>query len=119
MTESKVTTINNLAQSALDEFEEMNTEQQLDFAKDILRQIKNICYTLSKTRYYVRVCKNRFDELDIENLSIYTLEDIKEEFIEIDYISEEEADSLDFADLQEIAINNNEFLEEIEVVKYL
>jgi len=119
MTESKVTTINNLAQSALDEFEEMNTEQQLDFAKDILRQIKNICYTLSTTRYYVRICKNEFEELDIENLTIYTLEDIKEDFIACDYISEDEADSLTIADLQEIAMNNNEFLEEIEVVKYL
>ena len=119
MTESKVTTINNLAQSALDEFEEMDTEQQLDFAKDILRQIKNICYTLSTTRYYVRLCKTHIGKLDIENLSIYTLEDIKEDFIACDYISEEEADSLDFADLQEVAENNNEFLEEIEVVKYL
>lgn len=119
MTESKITTINNLAQSALDEFEEMGTEQQLDFAKDILRQIKNICYTLNTTRYYVRVCQNHINELDIENLQLYTLEDIKEEFIAIDYIDEEEADSLTIADLQEIAMNNNEFLEEIEVVKYL
>ena len=119
MTESKVTTINNLAQSALDEFEEMDTEQQLDFAKDILRQIKNICYTLNTTRYYVRVCKDKYDELDIENLEIYTEDDIREEFIAIDYIDEEEADSLTIADLQEIAAENNEFLEEIEVVKYL
>ena len=119
MTESKVTTINNLAQSALDEFEEMDTEQQLDFAKDILRQIKNICYTLSTTRYYVRLCKTHIGKLDIENLTIYTLEDIKEDFIASGYIDEEEADSLDFADLQEVAENNNEFLEEIEVVKYL
>ena len=73
MTESRITTINNLAQSALDSFENDDIEQQLDFAKDILRQITNICYTLSKTRYYIRVCKNRFDELDIENLSVYTL----------------------------------------------
>ena len=90
MTESKVTTINNLAQSALDEFEEMDIEQQLDFAKDILKHITNICYTLSKTRYYVRLCKTHIGKLDIENLSIYTLEDIKEDFIVSGYIDEEE-----------------------------
>ena len=44
MSENAITRINNLAQSCLDDFEEMDTEQQLDFAKDILRQIQNICY---------------------------------------------------------------------------
>ncbi len=119
MTESKITTINNLAQSALDSFENDDIEQQLDFAKDILRQITNICYTLNTTRYYVRVCKDKYDELDIENLDIYSEDDIREEFIAIDYIDEEEADSLTIADLQEVAANNNEFLEEIEVVRSL
>ena len=48
-----------------------------------------------------------------------TEDDIREEFIAIDYIDEKEADSLTIADLQEIAAENNEFLEESEVVKYL
>ena len=120
MTESAITRINNLAQSALDDFEEMDTEQQLDFAKDILRQIKNICYDLSTKRYYVRICKNRqLDELDLENLQLYTEDDIREEYIAIDYVSEDEVDELSITDLQEIACNNDEYLEEIEVIQNL
>lgn len=119
MVENAITRINNLAQSCLDDFEEMDTEQQLDFAKDILRQIQNICYSLSTKRYYVRVCQNHISELDIENLQIYSEEDIREEFVAIDYVDEDEINNLSIEDLQEIAMNNNEYLEEIEVIQSL
>ena len=84
-----------------------------------MRQIKNICYSLSTKRYYVRVCQNHIGELDIENMQIYTEDDIREEFVAIDYVDEDEVDSLSIEDLQEIAMNNNEYLEEIEIVKNL
>ena len=41
--ESSYTTIKNLAQSCLDDFEEMDIEQQLDFTRDVLKQIQGIC----------------------------------------------------------------------------
>ena len=41
--ESPYTTIKNLAQSCLDDFEEMDIEQQLDFTRDVLKQIQDIC----------------------------------------------------------------------------
>ena len=117
---SAITTINNLAQSCLDEFEEMDTEQQLDYAKDVLRQIKNICYDLNTKRYYVRICKDRqLDELDLENLQLYTEEDIREEYVNIDYVDEDEIDGLSITDLQEVALNNDEYIEEIEVIQNL
>lgn len=117
---SPITTINNLAQSALDNFEKMDTEQQLDFARDILKQIKDICYKVSTKKYYVRICESReLGELDLENLQLYSLEDIKEEFFAIDYIDEEDMDNLTIEDLQEIAMNNDEYLEEIEIVENL
>ena len=120
MTESVITRINNLAQSCLDKFEEMDTEQQLDYAKDILKQIKNICYDLSTTRYYIRICKDRqLDELDLENLQLYSEEDIREEYVAIDYTDEDEIDNLSIEDLQEIAMNNDEYLEEIDIVSNL
>ena len=120
MTESPITTINNLAQSVIDVFynEDCNMDKTA-YAEDIMRQIKNICYSLSTKKYYVRVCQNHISELDIENLQIYSEEDIREEFVAIDYVDEDEVDSLTIADLQEIAINNNEYLEEIEIIRNL
>ena len=41
--ESVFTQISNLAQSCLDDFEEMDVEQQLDFCHQVLQDIQNIC----------------------------------------------------------------------------
>ena len=120
MTESAITTINNLAQSVIDVFYNDNCDMdKTAYAEDIMRQIKNICYSLSTKRYYVRVCQNHIGELDIENMQIYTEDDIREEFVAINYVDEDEVDSLSIEDLQEIAMNNNEYLEEIEIIKNL
>lgn len=120
MTESAIITINNLAQSCEDNFESMDTEQQLDYAKDILKQIKNICRNLNTKKYYVRICKDRqLDELDLENLQLYSEDDIKEEYVAIDYVDEDDIDNLSMTDLQEIAYNNDEYLEEIDIIQYL
>ena len=119
-TESPITTINNLAQSVIDTFyNEDCSIDKLAYTEDIMRQIKNICYSLSTKKYYVRVCQNHISELDIENMQIYTEEDIREEFVAIDYVDEDEVDNLSIEDLQEIAMNNNEYLEEIEVIRSL
>lgn len=118
--ESPITTINNLAQSVIDTFyNEDCSIDKLAYTEDIMRQIKNICYSLSTKKYYVRVCQNHISELDIENMQIYTEEDIREEFVAIDYVDEDEVDNLSIEDLQEIAMNNNEYLEEIEVIRSL
>ena len=118
--ESPITTINNLAQSVIDVF--YNDDCDMDktaYVEDIARQIQNVCYTLSTKKYYVRVCQNHIGELDIENMQIYTEDDIREEFIAIDYVDEDEIDGLSIEDLQEIAMNNNEYLEEIEIIRNL
>ena len=118
--ESPITTINNLAQSVIDTF--YNEDCSIDktaYAEDVMRQIKNICYSLNTKKYYIRVCQNHISELDIENMQIYTEEDIREEFVAIDYVDEDEIDNLSIEDLQEVAMNNNEYLEEIEVIRSL
>jgi hypothetical protein len=118
--ESPITTINNLAQSVIDTFyNEDCSMDKLAYTEDVMRQIKNICYSLSTKKYYVRVCQNNIGELDIENMQIYTEEDIREEFVAIDYVDEDEVNNLSIEDLQEIAMNNNEYLEEIEVIRSL
>ena len=120
MTESPITRINNLAQSVIDIFyDEDCTTDKTSYAEDTMRQIKNICYSLNTKKYYVRVCQNHISELDIENMQIYSEEDIREEFVAIDYVNEDEIDSLSIEDLQEIAMNNNEYLEEIEIIQNL
>ena len=43
MTEESYTIIKNLTQSCLDNVEEMDVEQQLDFTRDVLKQIQDIC----------------------------------------------------------------------------
>ena len=120
MTEPLITTINNLAQSVIDVF--YNEDCDMDktsYTENIMRQIQNICHNLSTKKYYVRVCQNHISELDIENMQIYSEEDIREEFMAIGYVDEDEIDSLSIEDLQEIAMNNNEYLEEIEIIKNL
>ena len=120
MAESPITTINNLAQSVIDTFYDEDCDMdKAAYAEDIMRQIQNICYSLSTKKYYVRICQNHISELDIENMQIYTEEDIREEFVAIDYVDEDEIDNLSIEDLQEIAMNNNEYLEEIEVIRSL
>lgn len=46
--ESPITTINNLAQSVIDTFyDEDCSMDKLAYTEDIIKQIKNICYSLS------------------------------------------------------------------------
>ena len=67
-----------------------------------------------------RICKDRqLDELDLENLQLYSEDDIREEYVAIDYVDEDDIDGLTIADLQEIAYNNDEYLEEIDIIQYL
>ena len=48
MTESAINTINNLAQSVIDVFYDDDCDMdKTAYAEDIMRQIKNICYSLS------------------------------------------------------------------------
>ena len=114
--------ISTLIESVIHETYQDNVSAQdkIDYTRNTLRNILDIIKNLSAKKYYVRICKDRqLDELDIENLQLYSEDDIREEYFAIDYIDEDEVNNLSIEDLQEIAMNNDEYLEEISVIQNL
>ena len=117
--ENSISTINNLAQSIIDVFYDDDCEMdKTSYAEDVLKQIQSICNRLATKRYYIRVSENT-SNFELENLQLYTEETIKEEFIAIGYITEEQAEFITIGELKEIASENNEVIQEIDVVENL
>lgn len=69
-------------------------------------------------KYYVRICKDYEGELDLSILQLYSEDDIKEEYLAIDYIDEDDLPNLTMEDMQVIADRNNEKLVEIDTTPY-
>ena len=113
-----LTKISTLAESILQELNtDTSAQDKLDYTCKTLQTIQDTLKNLSAKKYYVRICQNHIGELDIENMQIYTEDDIREEFVAIDYVDEDDIDSMSIEDLQEIAMNNNEYIEEIEIIQ--
>lgn len=114
--------LQNLINSCLAKVVDMPSSQQSEYAIWTLKRVQEELNSMSSKKYYVRICKDReLDELDIENMQLFSFEDLKDEFYAIDYIDDKlfESSDLTITDLQEIASANDEFIAELEVVKNL
>lgn len=62
-----------------------------------------------------RICRDEYNELDLDNVKMYTKKQLIDEYKQIDYIDEEEIeeigiDNIELMELQEVAEMNNEYL---------
>ena len=95
--------------------EKCKDSKDLDELNKVLDQIQELCQEIRRQKYFVRICETYEGDLDLENLQLYTEDEIREEFVAIDYIDEDEIDNYNINDLQEVAFKNNEVLQEIEI----
>ena len=122
MANTPLESISILIESIIDETyqDSVTVQDKLDYTRKTLRNVLDKIQSLKAKKYYVRICKDRqLDELDLENLQLYSEDDIREEYVAIDYVDEDDIDGLTMEDLQEIAYNNDEYLEEIDIIQYL